>query len=88
MTTQKPSNLSAEEVARLVVRRVAKRDAQGRIVHDEHGNPVPVEQSIQPEEVMSHAEYHDRVVVVTTSGEKLTCEKSSDGWKNFAKGRK
>jgi hypothetical protein len=82
----KPS-ITAAEAASLVHRMIAKVE-QGRPVLDEHRNPVSVPQKIDAEEVMAFAEYDDRVVVVTKSGEKLTCEKSSEPWKAFAKGRK
>lgn len=91
----KPTTLTVAEAASLVFRMVAKTDAKGNVVLDDQKNPIPVPQAIKPEEIMigsdknpAIAEYEDRVVVVTTSGEKLSCEKTSDTWKAFAKGRK
>lgn len=71
----KKSAMTAAEAAKLVKRMVAKTDAKGAIVRDADGNPVTVAQGIKADEVMSFAEYADRVVVVTTSGEKLEASK-------------
>lgn len=71
----KPSKMTAAEAAKLVKRMVPKTDDKGEIVKDKDGNPVAVPQAIKSEEVMSFADYGDRVVVVTTSGEKLSAEK-------------
>jgi len=91
----KPTTLTVAEAASLVFRSVAKKDKDGKVVLDKDGNPVPVSEAVKPEEIMigsdgnpAIAEYEDRVVVVTTAGEKLACEKSSDAWKAFAKSRK
>lgn len=78
------SSMSAATAASLVRRMVAKTDDDGKVVVDKQGNPVPVAAKIKEDEVMSHAEYDDKVVVVTVAGEKLTCEKSSDIYKDWA----
>ena len=67
--------MTAAEAAKLVRRMVAKTDDKGKIVKDRDGNPVSVPQAIKESEVMSFAEYEDKVVVVTTSGEKLEADK-------------
>ncbi len=66
------TKLTAAEAAKLVHRMVAKLDDAGKPVTDKEGNIVGVPQRIKADEVMSFAEYEDKVVVVTTSGEKLT----------------
>ena len=78
----KQNAMSAAEAAKLIKRMVAKVDKDGKVVVDEKGNAVAVEQAIREDEIMigsdgspAVAEYEDRVVVVTTSGEKLTYEK-------------
>lgn len=63
--------MTAEDAAKRVRRMVAKTNEQGEIVRDRNGNPVAVPQKIDAKEVMSFADYGDRVVVVTTAGEKL-----------------
>lgn len=63
--------LTAAEAAKLVRRMVPKVDDKGQIVKDRDGNPVAAPQAIKADEVMSFADYGDRVVVVTISGEKL-----------------
>lgn len=73
--TAKKAAMTAAEAAKLVKRMVPKTDAKGAIVRDADGNPVAVPQGIKTDEVMSFAEYPDRVVVVTTSGEKLEASK-------------
>src|SRR3989337_826427 len=64
------TKMTASEAAKLVRRMVPKSDDRGAIVRDKDGNPVAVPQAIKADEVMSFADYSDRVVVVTTSGEK------------------
>lgn len=64
--------MTAADAAKLVKRMVAKVDEKtGKVVLDKDNNPVAVPQSVKADEVMSFADYGDRVVVVTTSGEKL-----------------
>lgn len=66
------SKLTAAEAAKLVHRMIPRTDEAGKIVRDKDGNPKAVPAAVKASEVMSFAEYDDRVVVVTTSGEKLT----------------
>ena len=67
--------MTAADAAKLVKRMVAKTNDKGEIVKDRDNNPVAVPQGIKESEVMSFADYGDRVVVVTTSGEKLEADK-------------
>lgn len=68
--------MTAADAAKLVKRMVAKVDPKtGKVVLDGNNNPVAVEQAVKADEVMSFADYGDRVVVVTTSGEKLEAAK-------------
>lgn len=67
--------MTAADAAKLVRRMVPKLDDNGEILRDRDQNPVAVPQGIKESEVMSFADYGDRVVVVTTSGEKLEAEK-------------
>lgn len=68
--------MTAADAAKLVKRMVAKIDPKtGKVVLDANNNPVAVEQDVRADEVMSFAEYTDKVVVVTTSGEKLEAAK-------------
>lgn len=68
----KNAPMTAARAAKLVKRMVAKVDENtGKVVLDKDNNPVAVPQSVKADEVMSFADYGDRVVVVTTSGEKL-----------------
>ena len=69
------SEMTAAEAAKLVRRMVPKTNDKGEIIKDRDGNPVGVPQAIKESEVMSFAEYDDRVVVVTTAGEKLEAAK-------------
>lgn len=64
--------MTKADAAKLVKRMVAKVDPKtGKVVLDADNNPVAQEQNVKADEVMSFAEYADKVVVVTTSGEKL-----------------
>ncbi len=67
--------MTAADAAKLVRRMVPKVDDKGKIVKDREGNPVSVAQAIKESEVMSFADYGDKVVVVTIGGEKLESEK-------------
>jgi hypothetical protein len=69
------TQMTAGDAAKLVRRMVPKLSEKNEIVKDRDGNPVAVPQAIKESEVMSFADYGDRVVVVTTSGEKLESEK-------------
>ncbi len=69
------TEMTAAEAAKLVRRMVPKLNDKGEIIRDKELNPVSVPQAIKESEVMSFADYGDRVVVVTTSGEKLEAEK-------------
>lgn len=69
------TEMTAADAAKRVKRMVAKLDESGRVVKDNDGNPIAVPQPIKESEVMSFADYGDRVVVVTTSGEKLEAPK-------------
>lgn len=71
---QKDSTLTAKQVAAAVTRKVNVVDKAGKIVLDADNNPVTTDGAVKADEVMSFAEYPDRdeIVVVTTSGEKLT----------------
>lgn len=95
MSAKVATALTPKDVARFITRTVAKRDKEGKVVVDADKNPVPFDEPIKADEVMvgsegspAIAEYEDRVVVVTTSGEKLTCEKKSGAWKAFEKSQK
>lgn len=68
---EKVKKMTAADTAKLVKRMVPKLDDKNQVVKDKEGNPVGVAQAIKESEVMSFAEYEDRVVVVTTHGEKL-----------------
>lgn len=67
--------MTSADAAKLVKRMVPKVNDKGEIVKDRDGNPVSVSQAIKESDVMSFADYGDRVVVVTTAGEKLEGEK-------------
>lgn len=69
------TEMTAALAAKLVRRMVPKINAKGEIERDREGNPIAVPQAIKDSEVMSFADYGDRVVVVTTSGEKLEATK-------------
>jgi hypothetical protein len=69
------STLTKADAAKLVKRRVPKVGEDGKIVLDNDGNPMSVEQAIKEAEIMNFAEYGERVVVVTTAGEKLEAAK-------------
>lgn len=84
MAQKMDTQLSKADAAKLVRRMVAKRDGKGAVVLDQDRNPVAVESSVREDEVMSYAEYDDRVVVVTVAGEKLACEKSSAIYRDWA----
>ena len=72
---KKAEKMTAADAAKLVKRMVPKLDDKKQIIKDADGNPVGVPQAIKESEVMSFAEYEDRVVVVTTHGEKLEAAK-------------
>lgn len=71
--------MTKADAAKLVKRMVAKIDPKtGKPVLDKDSNPVAEPQDVKADEVMSFAEYPDKVVVVTTSGEKLEGKKKAD----------
>lgn len=73
------SKMTVEEAAKLVKRMVSKVDPKtGKVVLDEHNNPVPEPQDVKADEVMSFADYGTHVVVVTKSGEKLEGKKKAE----------
>ncbi|MHC4109120.1 MAG: hypothetical protein ACYSTY_13655 [Planctomycetota bacterium] len=65
------TKLTAAAAAELVHRLLPVFDKDGRRKVDKDGNPVVEEVAVRADEVMSFAEYDDRVVVVTIAGEKL-----------------
>lgn len=69
------TEMTAAQAAKLVRRMVPKLNEKNEIIRDREGNPIAVPQAIKDSEVMSFADYGDRVVVVTTSGEKLEADK-------------
>ena len=69
------TKLTKRDVAHMVRRMVPKRNKDGQIEKDKHGNPVAVAERIGVDDVMSFAEYDDKVVVVTKAGEKLEAAK-------------
>ena len=71
MSEKAKTSMTKADVAKLVRRTVAKKDAKGKAVLDEKNNPVTTEQPIDEKEILSFAEYDDHVVVVTVRGEKL-----------------
>ena len=73
---KQPKKMTAAEAAKLVRRMVPKLNDKGEIIRDKELNPISVPQAIKESDVMSFAEYEDRVVVVTTHGEKLVAEKA------------
>lgn len=85
MEKVKNSALTKADAAKLVRRQVAKKDDAGNVIMDKDHNPVGVEAKVKEEEVMAFNEYDDQIVVVTTSGEKLSCLKSSEIYKAWAK---
>ncbi len=66
-------SITKAQAAKVVSRTVPVLDDKGKQRIDKHDNPVTKQQAIGEDEVMSHAVYEaeDKVVVVTTSGEKL-----------------
>lgn len=77
------STLTKGQAASLVRRMIAKLDDKGEVVLDKDRNPVAVASKVSEEEVMNFAEYDSKVVVITTSGEKLTCEKADQIYEAF-----
>lgn len=84
MAKKAPGEYTAEDLVSFITRKVAKKDKEGKVVLDKDGNPETVDEAIKADEVMAQADYEDRVVVVTTSGEKLSCEKSAPAYKKWA----
>ena len=63
--------LTAAQAAKLVHRQVPVLDDKGQPELDKDDKPKMKKQAIKEDEVLNFADYEDRVVVVTTSGEKL-----------------
>ena len=63
--------MSRAEAAGLVYRLVPALDEKGQPKKAKDGNAVTRKQDVPEKDVMSFADYGDRVVVVTTHGEKL-----------------
>ncbi len=71
---EKPA-LTKAEAAKAVHRLVPVLDEKKKPKLNRDKEPVMKKESIKEDEVMNFAEYEDRIVVVTTSGEKLVAEK-------------
>lgn len=84
MGTKISKEFTKADAAKLVHRMVAKTDADGNVIRDKDGNPVPKEAPVKVDEVMDFAVYDDKIVVVTTSGEKLAHEWSAEERKALA----
>ena len=67
----KESTMTAAQAAKKVFRLVPVLDDKQRPKLDKDKNIITRKQAIKEEEVMSFADYDDRIVVVTTAGEKL-----------------
>jgi len=63
--------MTKAEAANLVSRLVPVLDEKGQPKKDKDGNAVTRKQEVPEKDVMSFGDYEDRVVVVTTHGEKL-----------------
>lgn len=65
--------MTKEQAVKLVHRLVPVMDAEGNPEMDKKsGEPKTKKVGIKADDVMSFADYDDKVVVVTTAGEKLT----------------
>lgn len=72
MADEKPKkDMTKAEAAKLVFRLVPDLDEKGKPKLDKDKNPLTKKQPITEADVMSFGDYPDRVVVVTTAGEKL-----------------
>jgi len=69
------SSMTKADAAKLVKRKVVKTNDKGEAVLDKNGSPVLVEKAITEDDVHAFADYPEKVVVVTTAGEKLVYEK-------------
>lgn len=68
----KEVKMTKADAAKLVHREVPVLDDKNQPKLDKDKNVIMKQQAIKEDEVMNFAEYPDRVVVVTTAGEKLT----------------
>lgn len=67
--------MTKAQAAKLVKRTVPVLDDKNQPKTNKDGELITKQVAIKEEEVMSFADYPDRVVVVTTSGEKLVATK-------------
>ncbi|MDY6979215.1 MAG: hypothetical protein SV201_05000 [Pseudomonadota bacterium] len=75
-TANTKKDMTRADAAKLVKRTIPVLDDNKQPkFHEKTGEPITRDVAIKEEEVMSFAEYPDRVVVVTTSGEKLVAPK-------------
>ena len=74
-TTSEPKKLSKAEAAKKVARTVPVFDEKKQPILDKDGTPKTKQVAIAEDEVLSFAEYPDRVVVVTIDGQKLSAAK-------------
>lgn len=63
--------ISRAEVAKLVKRTVPVLDDDGQPKLNKKEEPITKKEAIEEEEILNFADYPDRIVVVTTQGEKL-----------------
>lgn len=74
-TSKKPatpkSKMTAAQAAKMVHRIVPDLDKKGQPETDSDGNLKTKQIPIKESDVLNYADYPDRVVVVTTAGEKL-----------------
>ena len=87
MTARIEPTITKAEAAALVRRTRAKLDKEGKPVFDADKQPVVEEVAVPEADVMAFAEYDDRVVVVTSSAEKLEHLKKKPGPINGGKGK-
>lgn len=78
MADQKPKQaMTRAEAAKLVVRMIPDLDENGKPKTNKAGEVIIRKQAINEAEVMSFSDYADRLVVVTTAGEKLVHYKAA-----------
>lgn len=77
-------DMTKADAAKLVHRMIAKTDDAGNVIRDKEGNPVGKPGAVKADEVMDFAVYADKIVVVTTSGEKLAYEWTAEERKSIA----
>jgi hypothetical protein len=72
MADEKPKKeMTKADAAKLVFRLVPVLDEKNQPKKDKEGNVITKRQEVPEKDVMSFGDYEDRVVVVTTHGEKL-----------------